>query len=253
VDEIASGDAVALAAAIFDVDTTISLSAAGPAASGDLIQIDAEILEVTNALSGGAEYEVARGFGGTTAADHDGSAPVFHLKKRTETASFRRGFFGSSANATWAHHAVLPNARLACSTLELTNALGNSPIGFATFTELAGGGLRSHRGGQLTFQIEGVFGMLENATPILSVQENMSIRDVYAIVKTPPDGSDIELAIRQDGSLVTTLTIPDGLTQSSSISGVSLPHLASGALLTLDIVAVGSLYPGSDLTVTIRV
>ena len=253
VDEVSPGGSFALAAPVSDTESAITLNAAGPAASGDSIQIDAEVLEVTDSLSGGAEYTVTRGAFGTAAASHPAGAAIVHLKRRTETASFRRTFFGSPENATWAHHAVLPNARLACSTLQLTNALGNSPFGFAAFTGLAGGGLRSHRGGQLTFQIEGVFGILDNATPVLSVQENVSIRDVFAIVKIPPSGSDIQLAIRQDGALVTTLTIVDGLTQSSPISGVGLPFLASGALLTLDIVAVGSLYPGSDLTVTIRV
>jgi hypothetical protein len=253
VDEISPDGGFALAAGISDTDVSIMLNIAGPAAPGDFLQIETEVLQVTGSLSGGTEYGVARGACGTTAAGHAADATILHLKKRTETVSFRRAFFGSPENATWAHHAVLPNARLACSTLELSNALGNSPIGYASFTGLAGGGLRSHRGGQLTFQIEGVFGILDNATPVLSVQDNLSIRDVYAGVKTAPAGSEIELAIRQDGALVTTITIAAGSTNSVPINGATLPYLVSGATLTLDITAVGSLYPGADLTVTIRV
>ena len=253
VDEVSDDPGLALAAAITDTDASLSLTAGGPAAPGELIQVDAEVLEVLESGAGGTEYSVARGANGTFAAAHSAGAAVLHLSKRTETVSFRRGFFGSAENATWAHHAVLPNARLACSTLELTNALGNSPVAHTAFTGLAGGGLRSHRGGQLTFQIEGVFGVLDDATPVLSVQENLSIRDVFAVVKNAPSGAAIGLAIRQDGNLITTLTIADGATQSAPVSGVALPYLVSGASLTLDITAVGTLYPGSDLTVTIRV
>ncbi|MEZ5365165.1 MAG: phage tail protein [Bryobacterales bacterium] len=253
VDEVSPDAGLILASAIGDTDSTITLNVAGPAVAGDLIQIDAEVLEVTNSLSGGLEYEVVRGSCDSTAAIHSAGASVLHLKRRTETVSFRRGFFGSPENATWAHNAVLPNARLACSTLELTNALGPSPIGKTSFTALVGGGLRSHHGGQLTFQIEGVFGVLDNATPVLSVQENLSIRDVYAVVKSAPLGADIDLAIRQDGELVATINIPAGATQSSPLSGVNLPYLAESATLTLDITAVGTTFPGADLTVTIRV
>jgi hypothetical protein len=253
VDEVSPDPGLVLAAAVSDSDPSLTLNIAGPATAGDLVQIGLEVLEVTDSLSGGTQYEVARGSCGTAAAAHVAGEDVLHLKRRTETVSFRRNFFGSPENATWAHHAVLPNARLACSTLELSNVLGSSPIGYAPFTGLVGGGLRSHRGGQFTIQIEGVFGVLDDAAPVLSVQENVSIRDVFAIVKKAPLGSDIELLIRQDGAPVAAVSITDGATVSAPINGAALPYLVSGGALTLDILAVGSLYPGSDLTVTIRV
>jgi hypothetical protein len=253
VDEVSPDAGQTLAAPISDTDVSLTLNLPGAAQAGDLIQIDAEILEVTESLSGGSEYAVTRGFCDTSAVSHASGEAILHLKTRTETVSFRRAFFGSAENATWVHHAVLPKARLAGSTLELTNALGNSPVGNAAFTGLVDGGLRSNRGGQLAFQIEGVFGVLDNATPVLSVQEDLSIRDVFALVKNAPSGAAIELAIRQDGNLVTTLTIADGATHSAPVSGVFLPYLVSGAELTLDITAVGTSYPGSDMTVTIRV
>jgi hypothetical protein len=252
-DEVSQATPHSLAAAITDTDTLLSLDSAGGASSGDFIQMGTEVLEVVGTQNAGLDYEVGRRSCGTAAQGHAAGAAVLHLSRRTESVSFKRSFFGSVENATWAHHAVLPNARLACSTLLLTNSVGDSPLGEAVFTGLTGGGLRSLRGGQFTLQIEGVFGVLDNATPVLSVQENLSIRDVYALVKAAPLGSDVQLAIRQDGALLTTLTIPAGQTQSPPVDGATLPSLQEESHLTLDIVAVGSQYPGGDLTVTIRV
>ena len=50
------------------------------------------------------------------------------------------------------------------------------------------GGLRTFRGGQFNFQVEGGLAVLTNAVPTVSVQENLSIRDVYAVVKQAPAG-----------------------------------------------------------------
>ena len=253
VNELAAGAGLTLASAISDTDGSLTLNAAGPAAVGDVLQVGTEVLAVTNVLNGGLDYEVARGFCGSTAIAHSAGADVLHLARRTETISFRRSFFGSPEQAPWAHHAILPGARLVCSQLVLTNTQGQSPAGEALFSGLQAGGLRSLRGGQLTFQIEGVFGVLDNATPILSVQENLAIRDVYAIVKSAPLGSDVQLAIRQDGALLTQLAIANGQTQGTTVDGAGLPFLQAESQLTLDVLAVGTQYPGSDLTVTIRV
>jgi len=76
---------------------------------------------------------------------------------------------------------------------------------------------------------------------------------VYAVVKQAPAGAAIDLQINQDGSLLTTLTVAAGQTNSNVVNGAELPVLQSLANLTLDIVAVGTTFPGSDLTVTIRV
>ncbi len=253
VNELAPNAGLTLNAGISPSDTSLTLSAAGPAAAGDLLQIGTEVLQVTDVLNGGLDYDVDRAYCGSTAIAHSSGAEVLHLALRTETVSFRRAFFGTLEQASWAHHAVLPGAKLACSQLQLTNSLGQSPFGDALFTGSIGGGLRSLRGGQLTIQMEGVLGVLDNATPVLSVQENLAIRDVFAIVKSAPLGSDIQLTIRQDGVALTQLTILDGQTQSASVEGSGLPFLQSEAQLTLDITAVGTQYPGADLTVAIRV
>jgi hypothetical protein len=85
------------------------------------------------------------------------------------------------------------------------------------------------------------------------VQEDLSIRDVYASVKQAPEGADLELEIRQDGALLASLTIAADATVSTPVDGAELPVLQALSNLTLNITAVGTVFPGRDLTVTIRV
>src|SRR5436309_581780 len=108
-------------------------------------------------------------------------------------------------------------------------------------------------GGQLNFQIEGILGILDNAAPPLSAQESFSIRDVYATVKAPPEGAGIQVRVRQGEDVVAECTIDAGQTVSTVVNGAELPVLQAGATLGLDIVTVGTSYPGRDLTVTIRI
>ena len=115
------------------------------------------------------------------------------------------------------------------------------------------GGLRTLHGGQFSFQIEGLLAVLDDAVPAVSVQENLSIRDAYAVVKGAPLGADLQVRVNQDGMEITTLTVTAGQTFGTVVSGAELPVLQSLSNLTLDILAVGTNYPGRDLTVTIRV
>ena len=146
-----------------------------------------------------------------------------------------------------------PNIRLACVDFWLTNVFGQSPLITNNYSQLADSGLRTLHGGQFNFQVEGLLAILNDAVPTVSVQDALSIRDVYASVKQAPTGSGIQLQINQDGVPVTTLSIAAGQTIGVPTNGADLPVLQSGANLTLDILAIGAGFQGADLTVTIRV
>jgi hypothetical protein len=242
-----------LAAAIDDETATLTFAEAGGAEVGDMVQLEHELMRVTATSNGGTQYTVERGVCGSEATAHAAGEETIVLQQRTETASFRRAFFGTPEGARWARSIPLPSARLACVELELTNSIGNSPRGFANQSELADFGLRSLRGGQFEFQIEGVLGALDDAAPPLIVPEDVSIRDILAIVKQAPAGADLVVEIRQDGALIASLTIADGQTEAIPAPGRDLPMLAESSRLTLNILGVGSNYPGSDLSVAIRV
>ena len=252
-DELAAGGEETLDQAVGDAATTLVLQAPGEAEPGDLLQIEHEIVLVTGVQNGGLEYEVERGRGGSAPVAHASGTAIEKLETRIETVAFRPGMIGAPEGSRWARSIALPNARLALAELEVTNRMGDSPTAVANFSELVDRGLRSLRGGQLEFQLEGVLGVLNDAVPALIVDTDLSIRDALAVVKIAPVGADLALEVRQDGALITTMAIPDGQTTAAAVNGVDLPALREGSRLTLNILGVGSQYPGSDLSVAIRV
>jgi hypothetical protein len=135
----------------------------------------------------------------------------------------------------------------------MTNAFGQSPVAVNNYSQVTNFGLRTLRGGQFSFQVEGGLAVLTDVVPVVSVQEDLSIRDIYAAVKQAPEGADLQMEVRQDGSLLASLTIAADTTVSAPVNGAELPILEALSNLTLNITAVGTTFPGRDLTVTIRV
>ena len=179
--------------------------------------------------------------------------PVYVLSTRSETLSFRRNFFGTPDSAVWGHTIRAPCVRIGCAELELTNTFGSSPVAVAGFSELAENGIRTLHGGQVTLQVEGVLGIINDPAPPLSSDGDYAIRDVFAMVKTPPAGGDIAISVVADGAVLTPLVIPEGTFASLPVSGAELPVLQRDSELSIDILGVGVQFPGADLTVTIRV
>ena len=252
-DELSGPSGTLLAAAISATDTTLTLNQAGSAQVGDFVQLESEIMLVDGVQGAGTQYTVQRGQCLSTAATHAFNTPVFHLQTRTIVVPFEESFFGTPAAGNWSHSEWLPNIRLACADLWVTNVFGMSPVGTNNYSQLLDGGLRTLRGGQFNFQVEGLLAILNDAVPAVSVQETLSVRDIYASVKSAPTGADLQLQINQDGVLFATLSIVDGQVVSVPVNGAELPVLQSGSNLTLDISAVGTTFPGRGLTVTIRV
>jgi len=252
-DELAGQTTTSLSGAIDSSQTTLTLNQDGGAAIGDLIQIEAEILRVTEVQGVGTQYAIDRGVCDSIAAAHADATQVYLPLSRIVTASFERGFFGTSLSGSWRRSVWLPDVRVACAELKVVNSFGESPTAVANFSELADNGLRTLRGGQFNFQIEGLMAVLNNATPVLSVQSTVSIRDIFARVKQAPTGADLQLRVNLDGSPIATLSVAAGSTTSAAVNGAELPTLTAGGGLTLDILAVGSTFAGSDVTVTIRV
>ena len=242
-----------LAAAVSVTDTSITLSQPGSAQPGALVQVESEILLVDSIQNGGTQYTVQRGQCMSTSATHSINTRLYHLETRTVVVPFEKSFFGTPAGAAWSHSVWEPNIRLACVDFWLTNVFGQSPLITNNYSQLADSGLRTLHGGQFNFQVEALLAILNDAVPTVSVQDALSIRDVYASVKQAPTGSGIQLQINQDGVPVTTLSIAAGQTIGVPTNGADLPVLQSGANLTLDILAIGAGFQGADLTVTIRV
>lgn len=79
------------------------------------------------------------------------------------------------------------------------------------------------------------------------VPTNLVITKVICGVNTAPTGSSVNISILKNGLSVTSTSVTDG--SSTSSSNVSL-SLTAGDYITVDITQVGSGTPGSDLVVT---
>ena len=145
----------------------------------------------------------------------------------------------------------MAEVRIASAELFVTNVRGNSPVASIYLTNNDDNGLRTLSGGQYSIQVEGFLAVDESAAPPLVVEASHSVRDAYAILGKAAD-APIALQLKVDGATYCTLNFGAGQFVSSAVDGLTLPPLTAGAKITLAILAVGQVYPGSDLTVLIR-
>ncbi len=247
-DEV-NGASIAVPAAIATADATIAL---GPTVTpGSLWQIDQEIVAVTANHTDGTAT-VTRGVQGSVAADHGLPVTAYPLSEKVLVVPFVRNFFGSPASGDWEFNVALPGARVASIELYMTNALGDGPATTNLYTVTIDEGLRTLAGGQFSFQISGYLAIQTSAAPVVIVDADRAVRDVYAIVGTAPTGAPVQLQINRNGSSYVSLQIGAAATISNVVGGFGLPPLRSGDHLTLDIAGVGASVPGSDLTVIMR-
>jgi hypothetical protein len=254
-NELKAPCGLALSQAVAKAEEFVSLSRAGQAEAGGLVQIEGEILEVLEVLDGGLRYRVSRGAKGSTANGHAEGSVIYELEAKVFVVPFAPDFFGSPASGNFAFPITLPNVRVAAAELFMTNVKGNSPTAVNCYAGTAEAGLRTLAGGQFTIQVEGFLAIETNAAPLLVVQEARSVRDIFAMVHEAPTVSPVEMEIRQDDEVLCRLTIPPGDTMSNVVDGSGLPALKAGSVINLDITGVGQTadsLPGKDLTVTVR-
>jgi len=255
-NEIGNPCPYSLSIALAMGDNVLDCTPVVAVAAGALIQVNTEIMVVTQVLNSGARLEVQRGAFGTSAGAHSQYSLIYPLARHTSVVPFSRGFFGSPASGTYHHSIHLPNARIAAAEFTVTNSRGASPTRQQAFTASVEGGLRTHSGGQYTIMVNGYLSLQTSAAPPLVIEESRSVRDVYAVISEAPSGDPIQLLLRQNGVPYVSLSIAAGATLSNVVSGANLAPLASGSILTLDITGVPADAldtPGRDLTVLVRV
>ncbi len=253
-NELNNGVPPALTAEIDDTATVVTLSSAGPVI-GDLLQIEKEILSIDEIADDGLTCTVTRGAYHSAAAHHDLQTAALLLSRRTYVVPFARGFFGSPASGSYNYPVFLPDVRVGAAALFVTNDWGNSPTSTYAFTGNVESGVRTLSGGQFSIQLEGVIARQTGAAPALVVEDGHSVRDISAILREPSVGGDIQLLVKMNDVDYCYLTITAGSTLSNVIDGFGLPPLQAKAQLSLDVLSVPqdpALFPGRDLTVTIR-
>jgi len=251
VDELAGPSPISLASAIQASDTVLNVSGSAQPAVGAYLQVGAEVMQVGAVLNSGAQYQVTRAQHGTTAAAQNAGTTVYILSTKAIIAPFPRDFFGSPYAGSWAYPISMPDVRVVSAELFMANALGDGATASIHLTNNDDLGLRTFSGGQYTIQVSGFLAIDTSAAPPLLVEASHSVRDVYAVLGTAAD-APVTLLVQSNGAPYCTVTFPAGGTLSNAVDGNTLPPLATGAQLTLSVETVGTLAPGADLTVLIR-
>jgi hypothetical protein len=232
-------------------DTVLTLNQAGTAEAGTFVQAGAEILRVEEVLGDCTSYRVSRGAHDTAAEPHEAGSVVYHLESSTTVLPFPKNFFGSPYSGSWSNSLLLPDIRLASAELFVTNVWGDSGAASMNLTGSADYGLRTLSGGQYTMQVEGFLAVDSSATPVLVVDATHAVRDVFAVLGQAAD-APVEVQVNVDDVTYCTMTVLAGQTTSNGVDGFTLPLLNAGARVTLSVLSTGTMYPGSDLTVIIR-
>ena len=255
-NELLSPSAQKLAAGVDATTTSIILNTARAEASvGDLVQIKAELMKITVVSPDGLTYTVERASHESFAGPHDFEEPVYYLDRNIFVVPFVRDFFGSPASSLYSQPIYWPDVRIAAADFTVTNAFGTSPATERNFTDTTDLGLRTLSGGQLTLQVDGPLAISSSITPILVVERQQAIGEIFAVVADPPTGGTIIARVMRNGVVYAQVTILAGMTRSNIERGFGRPPLQPGQQLTVDLVNVPSSAagtPGRDLTVVLR-
>ncbi len=206
--------------------------------AGDLIQIEAEILEVTATSGGGTVYTVARGSHGSTAATHLAAVLIYHLARNVTIVPFVNGFFGSPASGSYSHSIFLPDVRVGAAEFFVTNSIGGGPVAGGVVWGDDGPGAANAGGRADSIQVEGYLAIQTDAAPPLIVEDSCAVRDMFAVVNEAPSGGAIRLQLRHGSTVFCSSDYRGWATTSNVVDGFGLVALAAGAQLSLDIVSV---------------
>jgi hypothetical protein len=256
-DELLPIPATLLAADISADDQSLNLSSAGGAQAQNRIQIDSEVIQVMAVGTGSLQYSIARGADGSQASAHAKGSPVYQLLAKTYIAPFPREFFGSPYCGDWSFPILMPDVRVASAELFVTNDHGASPVSSICMTGTNENGMRTLSGGQIDLTVDGVVAIASNAVPAVTLPQARSIRDIFATAEQTPVGSNLSCVLNVSGTPIATLTIEQGKYTSNAIDMTTNPSvwglvIPASQPIMLDVIAVGSSYPGKRLTGTIR-
>jgi len=141
-----------LAAALGASDATVTLTDASHVASGDYLQIGAEIVQATGAPSSGV-VPIARGQLGSTAAAAANGASCWAVEQTVQTCAFPLSFVNSAAFADWSLLQPLPGTKLVSVGGSVTNGWGDSPVHYVCLTGNSTQGLLLQAGADISYAI----------------------------------------------------------------------------------------------------
>ena len=251
-DELAVEAAVLLSSAINATD--VSLAVSGLAiTNGSLIRLQSELMRVDKISAGGTVLSVTRSLFGTSALAMVAGTTVVPIRASTVTVPFPRHFFGTPASGNWSYLIPLENARVAAANFFVTNSQGNSIAASQAYTNTIDQGLRTLSGGQYSLQLSGPLAIENSAAPEVVLEADHAVGYISGYLREPPTGSGVQVRINLNLSILCTLDFTPGSIASNGVRGTDLPVLRQGDRLSIDVTSIGSILPGSDLTVIIKI
>jgi hypothetical protein len=100
--------------------------------------------------------------------------------------------------------------------------------------------------------VPGTLGVRTNAAPLVSIQQSKIPTGIVGLLKQLPQGASVMLNVLVAGLVYTSLELKPGVSSPVLISGGLGGAIAANALITLDIIQVGTTFPGADLSVLLR-
>ncbi len=147
-DELSGPSTILLSAAIGTSDTSLTVATAVSASTGDLVQIDAEVMIVQQSVTNSTTVPVTRASHGTTAAAHTTETPAStFLRRRFSSCRSRRTSSGVRRAGAMRFRSRFPMSGSPPPSLFMTNSRGNSSVAAESFTNTTDLGLRSLLGG----------------------------------------------------------------------------------------------------------
>lgn len=109
--------------------------------------------------------------------------------------------------------------------------------------------------GAVNLSVNGTLAIGSDLAPRVPVLDATRIRGVWVECKQAPLGAGITVRISSGDNAWMTLTIPDGATmiQATAAELAAATEIPGGASIRLDIRAVGTTFPGADLSVSLFV
>jgi len=100
--------------------------------------------------------------------------------------------------------------------------------------------------------VPGVLAIQSDAAPVVTLATESVVKSVEAVLKRAPTGADLKLRVIIDGEEWAAITIADGETGAEVATPADLAPIGAGKAVRLDILEVGTTFPGADLSLLIR-
>lgn len=117
-------------------------------------------------------------------------------------------------------------------------------------TATSSGGATTSTGGTIVLSVPGTVAIMSNAAPLVSLPSSITPTEILLLVKQGSIGASLTVRVAVNGTSYATVTAAAGKISASLKS--SFGAIAANQLITLDIINVGTTFPGSNVSVLIR-